>query len=90
MDYGQWGAEYLEEADRLKKRVDALRKEFTGLRNEDAILLYRRIAMLYEMYLECLHTGRCLTERGEADEKEQQTESGSDGEYGCGFKRTGT
>ena len=31
MDYTQWGAEYLREADMLKERVDMLRGKFTGL-----------------------------------------------------------
>lgn len=67
MDYTQWGAEYLKEADMLKERVDMLRGKFTGLGGEEAIRLSRRIAVLYDMYLECLRTGRCLTERGKAN-----------------------
>lgn len=74
MDYREWGAEYLEEAQRLKSRVGALRREYAGLHSEEAILLYRRIAMLYAMYLECLHTGRHLTEKGELYEKRQKPE----------------
>ena len=74
MDYREWGAEYLEEAQRLKKRVGTLRREYAGLRSEEAILLYRRIAMLYAMYLECFHTGRYLTEKGELYEKRQKPE----------------
>lgn len=69
MDYREWGGEYLAEAARLKKRVDELRRSYSGLRDEQAILLSRRITMLYGMYLECLHTGRYLTEKGEAYEK---------------------
>lgn len=67
MDYTQWGAEYLKEADILKKRVDMLREKYIGLGGEEAIRLSRRIAVLYEMYLECLRTGRCLTERGKTN-----------------------
>lgn len=74
MDYREWGAEYLEEAQRLKKRVENLRRKYAGLRSEEAILLYRRIAMLYGMYLECLHTGRYLAEKGEAYEKRKKPE----------------
>ena len=68
MNYTQWGAEYLREAEELKRKVDGLRAQLAGLPGEDAVLLARRIAMLYEMYLECLHTGRVLTERGGANE----------------------
>lgn len=74
MNYRQWGAEYLEEAVGLKKRVGMLREELKGRGGEEAILLSRRIAMLYEMYLECLHTGRCLTERGKRNEKDRDAE----------------
>jgi hypothetical protein len=69
MNYKQWGAEYLQEADKLKKRVDLLRGQFHGLRDEESIRLAQRIEMMYEMYLECLHTGRILTERGVRDER---------------------
>ncbi len=72
MDYKEWGAEYLEEAGRLKNRVDMLRHGFAGLKDEEAIRLSRRIAMLYGMYLECLHTGRLLAERGRADEQKKE------------------
>ena len=81
MNYLTWGSEYLAEAAMLKQRVDRLRREFTGLHDEKAILLYRRIASLYEMYLECLHTGRYLTERGEFHEERQNSESESDGKF---------
>lgn len=69
MDYREWGREYLAEAAGLKKRVDGLRRANRGLRDEQAMLLSRRITMLYGMYLECLHTGRYLIEKGEAYEK---------------------
>lgn len=68
MNYTQWGAEYLREAEELKRKADGLRAQLACLSGEDAVLLARRIAMLYEMYLECLHTGRVLTERGGANE----------------------
>lgn len=69
MNYEKWGAEYLEDASRLKERVVQLRREFHGLRDEEAIRLSRRIAVLYDMYLECLHVGRLLTERGKVNER---------------------
>lgn len=64
MDYCGWGREYLGEALRLKRHAAPLRARLAGLRGEDRALLARRIAMLNEMYLECLHTGRELIERG--------------------------
>lgn len=64
MDYVAWGAEYLEEAFKLKKRSDCLRKQLEARKGEDTIQLYGRYSMIREMYLECLRTGRDLQERG--------------------------
>lgn len=65
MDYVEWGREYLKEAETLKERIAPLNRELKTADRETGSLLYRRIAMLEEMYLECLHTGRYLVKRGE-------------------------
>lgn len=65
MNYCEWGREYLREAAMLKRHAEPLRRELKRVSGQDAVLLYRRVAMLNEMYLECLHTGRELLERGE-------------------------
>lgn len=65
MDYQQWGAEYLREAETLKTRVDILKEKLKSVSGKEEILLYRRISMLDTIYLECLHTGRYLMERAE-------------------------
>lgn len=65
MDYVEWGRGYLEEAKVLKERIAPLNRELKTADHETAPLLYRRIAILEDMYLECLHTGRYLVERGE-------------------------
>lgn len=64
MDYMAWGAEYLEEAAKLKARSDQLQEQLKTERGEDAVRLYGRFSMIREMYLECLRTGRDLEERG--------------------------
>lgn len=64
MDYNEWGRKYLNEAEKLKKYLTSLRKQARELSGKKAVLLFHRIAMLNEMYLDCLHTGRLLTERG--------------------------
>lgn len=66
MDEYEWGLEYLREAQELKEYLAPLRRELGAACGEDAVLLYRRVSMLTEMYLELLHTGRLLTERGRA------------------------
>lgn len=68
MDYRNWGRGYLLEAAMLKRHMEPLRRELKRVSGQDAILLYRRISMLNEMYLECLHTGNELVKRGESVE----------------------
>lgn len=64
MDYNEWGMQYLAEAQRLKNRLAPLRGQVKTADNETAAKLYRRIAMLNDMYLGCLHTGNYLIEYG--------------------------
>lgn len=78
MDYKKWGAEYLEESRALKKRADMLRKRLPAAEGEEWILLNWRISTLREMYLECLHTGNELLERGRRYENgTEKTEFGA-------------
>ena len=64
MDYNEWGKEYLHEAERLKEHMAPLRRQTRVVDNETASKLYRRIAVLNDMYLDCLHTGRYLMQSG--------------------------
>lgn len=68
MDYIQWGAQYLDEAETLKARAAVLQQKLKGASGEEAVSLFRRIAILRSMYLENLHIGRCLQERGRNSE----------------------
>ena len=52
----------MKEAQMLKAHAAPLKRALKTAEGEAAPLLYRRIAMLEEMYLECLHTGRLLTD----------------------------
>ncbi len=65
MDYREWGREYLREARMLKRHLAPLRLQLKTLTGEDKILLLNRIAMLTEMYLECLRTGQELLKKGD-------------------------
>ncbi|QEY35347.1 hypothetical protein FL966_09980 [Caproiciproducens galactitolivorans] len=64
MNYKEWGMNYLEEAEKLKARLVPLRKMARTADHETAAQLYRRAALLNDMYLDCLHTGRYLTQSG--------------------------
>lgn len=66
MNEYEWGQEYLREAQRMKEYLIPLRRELRSACGEDAVRLYRRVSMLTEMYLELLHTGTLLAERGRA------------------------
>lgn len=66
MDYKSWGAEYLEEARTLKARECLRKAQLPQAKGEEVYLLEWQISMLHEMYLECMHTGRLLQERGKA------------------------
>lgn len=64
MNYNEWGAQYLEQARALKEHLAPLQAQARAAGGETSVKLYRRVALLYEMYLECLHTGNCLVRRG--------------------------
>jgi len=64
MDYNEWGMQYLNEAQRLKERITPLRRQAQAENSQSASLLYRRIATLNDMYLDCLHTGKYLVQCG--------------------------
>lgn len=55
-DYISWGQEYLDEAERIKRRLLVIRAERDyDIAGEQA----QRVQMLYTMYLECLVTRPC-------------------------------
>lgn len=68
MNYSKWGKEYLYEAAKLKSRLTPLRKQAKKLNCQAASKLYRRIAILNDMYLDLLHTGRYLCKAGQMNE----------------------
>ncbi|NLJ30961.1 MAG: hypothetical protein GX424_05070 [Clostridiales bacterium] len=73
MNYNEWGNQYLEEAARLKEHLRPIREQAKTADNETAARLYRRIALLNEMYLECIHTGNDLLRHGGNEWQENQT-----------------
>jgi hypothetical protein len=64
LDYEAWGGEYLELAARLREHIVPVRRALKTARGKEQVLLYRRAALLEEMRLECLRTGRSLVKRG--------------------------
>lgn len=73
MDYNEWGMQYLAEAQKLKDRLTPLRRQMKTADNETASKLYRRITVLNDMYLDCLHTGNYLVEYGGSRWGEKRT-----------------
>ena len=60
MDYYRWGAEYLEEAAKIKSRIETLRGNLDDLDAKDGRDFIYRINMLYAMYLDCRKIGMLL------------------------------
>ena len=74
MDDCEWGGEYLAEAAKLREHLAPLRRALNAAAGEDRILLWWRVTMLEEMYLELVRTGESLTRRGQR--KKEETERG--------------
>jgi hypothetical protein len=64
MDYNEWGMQYLKEARQIKEHISPLRRAAKTVNSETASKIYRRIATMNDMYLDCLHTGNYLIECG--------------------------
>lgn len=61
MDYLTWSRTYWEEADRVRERMDRIRQQEN--RPAEEISRKRRLTILYEMYLDCVHTAQALERR---------------------------
>lgn len=64
MDYEAWGTEYLCLAERIHEHIVPVRQALKTAKGKEQVLLYRRAALLEDMRLECLRTGRDLVKRG--------------------------
>ena len=73
MDYYRWGAEYLEEAAKIKSRIETLRESLDDLDTQNERNLIYRINMLYAMYLDCRKIGLLLQSY---DAKEEDAKCG--------------
>lgn len=65
MNYQKWGEEYLEEAERIKEKIHSIKTSAPPQTHEERLQKMRRTSILYDMYLECRHTGRLLKNRHE-------------------------
>ncbi|MCQ4023179.1 MULTISPECIES: hypothetical protein [unclassified Ruminococcus] len=74
MNYFEWANEYWEEAAKLQEKISALKKRLIKASKVDAngvLALKQRIAVLYSMYLDCVHTAKLLQSRGGCDYAEK-------------------
>ena len=68
MNYILWSQEYFKEANIIKDKLSSLKLELSTCHQSAAINeINRRMAVLYNMYLDCIHTAKLLKSRGEAD-----------------------
>ena len=69
MNYIELGNQYLDEAAIIGSKVNSLRRDLRDNRErmsrEEQANRYKRISMLYSMYLECNITGQHLIKRGQ-------------------------
>lgn len=65
MQYQEWGEDYLAEAERIKQHIETIRAGWRDKSPDEKLSVNRRTNLLYEMYLECRHTGRLLSARGQ-------------------------
>ena len=54
MDYKAWAEDYAVQAQKIKEKLSAMKREEYN----------RRAAILYSMYLDCRHTAELLQRRG--------------------------
>lgn len=73
MDYNEWSAQYLKEAEQIMERVGVLRLQAKAADADTADRLYRRTALLYDMYLDCRHIGNVLKRFGGRKCRENRT-----------------
>jgi hypothetical protein len=64
LDFVKWGQEYLSEALNIKAHMLPVKEKLKHASGNEAAALYRRAAMLEQMYLECTHIGNSLKKRG--------------------------
>ena len=58
-----WSMEYWKEAERVRERLERLRQSDPPVNQEEDLLLQRRMRILYDMYLDCVHTAKYLERR---------------------------
>ena len=65
MDYTAWSMAYWEEASRVQERMAQVRQEGLPPSPQEEALQRRRLSILYEMYLDCVHTAKDLGRRAQ-------------------------
>lgn len=68
MDYTAWSMAYWEEASRVQERMARVRQEGLPPSPQEEALQRRRLSILYEMYLDCVHTAKDLGRRAQRQE----------------------
>lgn len=69
MNLTAWSLDYWREAERVRERIELLRRGGPAADQEEELLIQRRMRILYDMYLDCVHTARYLERRGSQREE---------------------
>ena len=63
MTYKEWAEEYFESAGKIKEKIAELKNSLITAPAEQLKEIHLRIGGLYQMYLDCMHTGDNLIKR---------------------------
>lgn len=63
MTYKEWAKEYYDCASDLKGKVERIKEEMKTAREPALSALSEKLRVMYEMYLDCIHTADMLARR---------------------------
>ncbi len=63
MTYQEWADEYMDSAEKLKKRISVLKAELLTAPVSELKEINNRICIMYTMYLDCMKTADILRRR---------------------------
>ena len=63
MTYNEWAEEYLKEAEKIQEKITALKEYRETAPLPELKSIENRLRVLYQMYLDCIHTARTLTKK---------------------------
>lgn len=63
MTYKEWAKQYYDCASDLKEKAESIREKMKGSKEPELSALSEKLRVMYEMYLDCIHTADELAKR---------------------------